>query len=127
MAGPIGETFATPDDFGDIRSSDLHASLGERLGAQAADALDPQSGLSAMQIFRRMRAALAGGDIAPPGPYLLDQAVPNDIELQDQIRAAQKAAIPDTSIEDAKRRVKEEGLEGHLKLPDQPSSLPCST
>jgi hypothetical protein len=38
-----------------------------------------------------------------------------------QASEAFAAAVPDTAIADAKARVKQEGLDGHLTLPDQPS------
>ena len=112
------EFFASPDDLGEVRSSELQSSLSERLGAEAMNALDPQSGMSAMQIGRRLRSAAAGGGgagFAPP----VDLPVPMDLDTTTQDAA--KAAIPDTSIEDAKARVKQEGLDGQLPLPNQPS------
>lgn len=112
--------FSTPDSTGQIRQSDLDSSLGERLGAQALDAVDPKDSLSGMWFFRRAREANAGG---------LDQAVGQNgevdvfggqsLEEQQRVVDRNRAAIPDTSMSDAKARVKSEGLEGHLKLPDQ--------
>jgi len=112
----FADNFAVPDDTGPIRASELHASLGESLGAQASEALDPQSGISAMQLWRRAKSAMAGGDMVP-GLNAPDAPLPEDIANFDQA----KAEIPDVSIADAKARVKQEGLDGSLPLPDQPS------
>jgi hypothetical protein len=114
--------FATPDDNGEIRQSDLQYSLGERLGAQALDALDPKDSPSGMWLFRRAREAQAGGQFDTGG---LDTNTgfntPEQLEQAEQVRQADLAAIPDTSIADAKARVKQEGLEHSLNLPDQPN------
>jgi len=112
----FADNFAVPDDTGPIRASELHASLGESLGAQASEALDAQSGISAMQLWRRAKSAMAGGDMVP-GLNAPDAPLPEDIANFDQA----KAEIPDVSIADAKARVKQEGLDGALPLPDQPS------
>ncbi|MDI1346241.1 MAG: hypothetical protein PSV22_19390, partial [Pseudolabrys sp.] len=112
------EFFASPDDLGEIRSSELQSSLSERLGAEAMNALDPQSSMSTMQIGRRLRSAAAGGGGAGFAPPV---DLPYPVDLDTAAQDAAKAAVPDTSIEDAKARVKQEGLEGQLPLPDQPS------
>jgi hypothetical protein len=110
------DNFTTPDDLGPIRASDLHEGLGASLAAQGAEALDPQSGISAMQLWRRARSAMAGGEFLP-GLNASDQPLPQDIAVADELRDE----VPDTAIDDAKARVKQEGLEGLLPLPDQPS------
>lgn len=117
------DSFSTPDDFGDIRQSDLQGSLGGRLGAQALDALDPQDSLSGAYIYRRMREESAGGrDIGVPGAGS-DVDIFSSQPLEDRQAASDafQNVVSDTAIADAKARVKQEGLEGLLKLPDQPS------
>lgn len=115
--------FSHPDDFGEIQQSELHASLGESLGAQAKDSLDPKNSLSGMYILRRMREENAGGgNIGVPGAGgELDVFSGQPIEERQAASDAFRAAVPETSIADAKSRVKQEGLEQHLKLPEQPS------
>jgi hypothetical protein len=113
---PATETFATPDDFGDLRASQLHTSRTEALAATAAEALDPRASPSAMWFFRRAREAITGGEMLP-GLNVPDSPLPGDVDVMRQV----KASIPDTSIEDARARVREAGLERHLKLPDQPN------
>lgn len=110
------DTFASPDETVPIRSSDLQSSLGESLGAQAAEALDPQSDISAVQLWRSAKLAIAAGDMLP-GLNAPDTPLPEDIANFDQA----KAEIPDVPIADAKAQVKQAGLEGSLPLPDQPS------
>lgn len=119
----MSDFFSTPDDLGEIRQSDLHASLGESLAAQAADALDPKNSLSGMYLFRRAREENAGGgNIGVPGAGgELDVFSGQPLEERQVASEAFRAAVPDTAIADARARVKQEGLEGHLKLPDQPS------
>lgn len=114
--------FSTPDDLGEIRQSELRSSYGDMLAARAKDALDPKNSLSGMWIFRRLREAHAGGeDLASSGgeydPYAGTMPSP---EVQAAFEA-RRAAIPETSIADARARVKQEGLDGHMHLPDQPS------
>ncbi len=117
------DTFATPNEFAnELTSADLHSSYGDFVGATAKDALDPKNSLSGMWLFRRLREAHAGGDdLAVGSNGEIDAFGGQSIEEQQAVIDRQRAAIPDTSIEDAKARVKQEGLEGHLKLPDQPS------
>lgn len=119
----MSDFFSTPDDTGEIRQSDLQASLGERLGAQALDTLDPQNSLSAAYIFRRMREESAGGrDVGVPGAGgETDVFSSQPLEQRQAASEAFRNAIPDTAIDEAKARVKQEGLDGHLRLPDQPS------
>jgi hypothetical protein len=118
----VTDFFSTPDDLGEIRQSDLQSSLGDRLGAQAADALDPKDSLSGMWVARRLREAHAGGeDLAVGSAGDLDVYSWDSLQARQDAIDAQRAAIPDTAIDDAKARVKQEGLEGQLKLPDQPS------
>ena len=62
------DVFSTPDEYAnELRSSDLHSSLGERLGAQALDAIDPQDSLSGAWFFRRLREGIAGLSLTLPG------------------------------------------------------------
>lgn len=123
------EFFSTPDDPGEIQQSEMHASLGERLGAQAMDTLDPKNSLSGLYLARRVREGIAGGNV--PHDWDGVGTPEQQMALQDNDRAA-RAKIPDVEIAPqgtaeimdlgaAQRRVKEEGLEKHLKLPDQPS------
>lgn len=109
------DVFATPDEFGDIRASELHASLFDRVSAEAADTLDPKNSPSGMLFVRRGREGAAAGNSAP---FQLPE-----MGSQQQVDLAQSAAaaVPDTSIDDARERVKQEGLEKHLRLPDQPT------
>lgn len=116
----MSEYFATPDDTGEIKQSELQASMGERLGAQALNAIDPQDSPSGMYIARRLAEAHAGGtDQAVGAGGETEQYSGVSVEERQAVIDAQRAAIPDTAIADAKSRVKQEGLEHHLNLPDQ--------
>jgi hypothetical protein len=98
------EFFSTPDDTGEIQASELHTTLGERIGAQAGEAFMGGS----RTLHRIFEYGQAAGALPPvEAPYLggLTQGPP----------------APDIPIDDAKARVKQEGLEGHLQLPDQPT------
>lgn len=106
--------FSTPDDLGDVRQSELQSSLGEQLGARALDAVDPSTWLSGAGIYRAFRQGAAGGFAAHDYDGLPGQA---GFDLAQMDKAAREA-IPDVSIADARARVKQEGLEGHMHLPD---------
>lgn len=104
---PATESFATPDDLGDIQASQLHTSLGERLGAQAGEAF--MGGVRSLARIGEYRRAETS-------------AIPDTDEFSLRMyhgigRPAERAA--EVPIADAKARVKQEGLEGHFKLPDQ--------
>lgn len=109
----MSDFFSQPDDLGAPLMSEEHSSLGARLGAQALDAIDPKNSLSGMYLLRRAREGIAGGF----APHDFDE-LPGMPGLQAQDIVAQaRAAIPDVSIDDAKARVRQEGLDGHLHLP----------
>ncbi len=108
MPEPVTETFATPDDFGDIRASQLHASLGERIGAQAGEAFMGGT----RTLLRGFQYGLAQG-IQPPTEFGgLDEETAAELE--------RRQPTPMVSRADALARQKQEGLEHHFKLPDQP-------
>jgi hypothetical protein len=118
----MSEIFSEPDDFGPPRASEATTTLGGSLAAQAADALDPQDSPSAAWLFRRAREALAGGMTEAVGAAGdLDVYSVQSLEERQAAIDASRDAIPDTSIEDARKRVTEEGLDGKVHLPDQPS------
>jgi len=100
------DTFATPDEYGlEGRASDLHSSLGESLFAQAGEAFMGGT----RTLHRLFEYGQAAGALPPvEAPYLgeLTQS---------------QAPIPEVPIADAKARIKQEGLEQHVKLPDQES------
>lgn len=87
------EFFAQPDDLGPIYASELHTSLGERLGAEAGEAFMGGA---------RSLARIIQYDIADT------EGVPGIV-------------APEVPIADARARIKQEGLEGQVKLPDQPT------
>ena len=108
------DTFATPDDLGDLHASELHSSLGEQLGAEASEAFMGGT----RQVLRSSQylgartgvdplAAMGAADAGMAGAQVYSDAM------------ADQAAQPDVPIAEAKQRVKERGLEGQLKLPDQ--------
>jgi hypothetical protein len=106
--GPVTETFATPDDFGDLRASQLHASLGERIGAQAGEAFMGGT----RTLLRGFQYGVAQG-IQPPTEFGgLDEETAAELE--------RRQPTPMVSRADALARQKQEGLEHHFKLPDQP-------
>lgn len=112
----MSDFFSTPDDLGDIRQSELQSSLGDRLAAQAAQSLP------SLRVFQTLREAAAGGeDIGLGANPEGDLVVPEAAAARQAEFAARRAAIPDISIDDAKARVKQESLEGHLTLPNQSS------
>jgi hypothetical protein len=111
----VSDILPTPEDFGAPLASEAHTSLSGQLAAEWANTLDPKNSLAGGYLFRRAREATAGG---LPAPWNLS---PDDPDLNEQIIRESRAAIPDTSIDDARARVKQEGLDGHLHLPDQPS------
>jgi hypothetical protein len=120
----MSDIFSTPDDGGDLKSSDFTTSMADRLGAQWADTLDPKNSLSGMWIARRAREAAAGGeDIAPVGgDGEVDVFSGQSLDERQQIADARRAAIPDISQADAKLMIKQEGLsESDIHLGDAPT------
>jgi hypothetical protein len=106
-SAPIAESFAVPDDFGDLRASQLHTSLGERLGAQAGEAFMG----GARTLARTFQYGLAAG-IQPPAEFGgVDETAAAELE--------RRQPTPEIPIEDARARVKQEGLQ--FNLPDQPT------
>lgn len=102
------EFFAQPDDLGDLRASQLHSSLGESLGAQAGEAF--MSGTRTL--YRLGEYAHASGN-----PVAGDNLSMSDVQNADDL----KTEIPDVSADDAKARLKQEGLDGLVTMPNQPS------
>ncbi len=107
------ETFATPDDLGEGLASDLHTSLAERLAAQGGEAF-----MGGIRMVNRLRAY---GE-AEGGQESLESQIARVQAGEDpgQVLAAPRPPA-DVPIEDAKARVKQEGLEGRFKLTDQAS------
>ena len=117
----MSDVLPEPEDFGAPLASEAHTSYAGQLGAEWANTLDPKDSLSGGYIFRRMREAAAGGADLTGGTDIDGTMTPDQLEQREQLRQAQVDAIPDTSIDDAKARVKQEGLEKDIRLPDQPS------
>lgn len=103
------ETFSQPDDVGDLKSSELKSSLGERLGAQAGEAF--MGGVRGLG--RQFQYASAEGIAA-----MTSDAASMNPETQEWLEK-QRAAIPEVPMAEAHAHVKQEGLEGQFKLPDQ--------
>lgn len=108
------DTFSTPPDLGEPRASELSSSLGEQLGAEASEAFmggTRQLLRSSQYLGARTGvdplAAMGAADAGMAGAQVYSDAM------------ADQAAQPDVPIADAKARVKQEGLEGQIKLPDQ--------
>lgn len=143
-AGYKGEVFSTPDEYvNELKASDLHYGvssgmevvegrngkfarqggpswgsyfgyLGDELEAQFAGALHENP---SAEIYRAARRGAAEGF----APHDWDE-LPGGAGMRLQAVAEQaRAAIPEVSIDDARSRVKQEGLDGTLKLPDQPT------
>lgn len=109
------DQFSTPDEYGnELKSSDLQSSLGESLAAQARESF------TSLDLFHRFRTDVAGG-FDPNAWNDVGVGTPDQQVALQQAREREVAAIPDTQMDDARARVKQEGLDGHLKLPDQPS------
>lgn len=102
----MAEFFSQPDDFGELRASDLHSSLGDTLSAQAGEALFGTT----RTLYRNLRYAAARGT-AP--------VVPEMGNISGEDPAASAEPEPDIPIADAKARVKQAGLEGTFQLPEQ--------
>lgn len=105
------EFMAQPDDTGDLQASDLHSSIGERLGAQAGEAF-----MGGVRTAGRLLQYSVAEGTAP----LTGDSAAMDPELGQQLQR-DRDAIPSLPMADAQARVKQEGLEHHLKLPDQPT------
>jgi hypothetical protein len=119
------EFFASPDDLGEPRASELQSSLGESLGSQAATALGSGVGtLARIGDYNRAEHGdwtLAGqvGRIhdriaAGEDPGVVAQTAAD----QSATRAYSPTVLP---LADAQARLKEQGLDGQVKLPDQPT------
>ena len=109
MSGPIAETFATPDDFGEGTNAQLHTSLGEQLGAEFSDAFMGGT----RTLMRASQMANAEQGVGPEAQAAAEAGMPSyDFGVPDQPQ-------PDVAIADAKARVKQEGLDNLVKLPDQ--------
>jgi hypothetical protein len=117
------DVFSTPDDGGDLKSSDFSTSMVDRLGAQWADTLDPKDSLSGMWALRRSREAQAGGDLDAVGAAGdLDVFSSEPLQQRQDVIDAQRNAIPDISQSDAKDLLKQEGLtEQDVHLGDAPT------
>jgi hypothetical protein len=92
----------------------LHVGLGAQLGATAAEAWadSPVSQLSSAHEIGRAK----GEEIALPISDPLGAALPNAVDLTEEVRPA----VPRMDIIEANFRVKQAGLEKHLTLPNQP-------
>jgi hypothetical protein len=103
------DVFSTPDDLGEPSASSWHTSLGDSLSAQASQAVEGAS----HTLWRDVGFFGAEHGWTPPQS-------PSDPRLQEPWGpSSQPAPAPDVSIDDAKARVKQEGLDGFMKLPDQ--------
>jgi hypothetical protein len=105
----VTEFFATPDDTGDLRASELHSSLGEELGAEASQAF--MGGTRTLMRGAQYAGAASGLDPSFGAVAALGGPAPPTEAMRD--------TTPDVAIGDAKARVKQEGLEPFVKLPDQ--------
>jgi hypothetical protein len=119
----VTEIFSQPDDAGPARASEAETSIWGRLGAQAADTLDPKDSLSGMWLARRAREANAAGlDQAVGAAGDLDVYSSEPLEQRQAVLDARRAAIPDISQTDAKDLLKQEGLtEQDVHLGDVPT------
>jgi hypothetical protein len=117
----VTEIFSQPDDAGPARASEAETSLWGRIGAQAADTLDPKDTLSGMWLARRAREANAAGtDQAVGAAGDLDVYSSEPLEQRQAVLDAKRAAIPDINQSDAKLLLKQEGLtEKDVHLGDQ--------
>jgi hypothetical protein len=117
----VTEIFSQPDDAGPASASEAETSLWGRLGAQAADTLDPKDSLSGMWLARRAgEANAARTDQAVGAAGDLDIYSSEPLEQRQAVLDAQRAAIPDISQGDAKLLLKQEGLtEKDVHLGDQ--------
>ncbi|MGY3393431.1 hypothetical protein ACVWW6_006022 [Bradyrhizobium sp. USDA 3311] len=115
----MSDVLPEPEDFGAPLASEAHTSFGGQLTAEWANTLDPKNSLSGSYIYRRIREGIAGG--YTPHDWDGVGTPEQQMALQD-IEQRARDAIPDTSIEDARARLKQEGLEKDVHLPaDQPS------
>jgi hypothetical protein len=119
----MSDIFSTPDDGGDLKSSDFTTSMADRLGAQWADTLDPKNSLSGMWLARQARQANAGGtDQAVGAGGDIDVFSGQPLEERQAAIDARVNAIPDISQTDAKDMLKQQGLtEQDVHLGDAPS------
>jgi hypothetical protein len=103
----VTEIFSQPDDAGPAKASEAETSLSGRLGAQAAETLDPRDSLSGVYIGRRIREGIAGGYAAHDWDGV---GTPEQQMALQGIEESARAAIPDISQGDAKLLLKQEGL-----------------
>jgi len=101
----MAEVFSQPDDLGEIRASELHSSLGESLSAQFGESF--MSG--ARTLFRGGQYAASEGNVTTAPDEFGGMRVIGDKQVEEM------------PIDDAVARVKQEGLDKHIKLPEQPS------
>jgi hypothetical protein len=117
------DTYSTPNDTGELRASELQGSLGERLGAQGSEAF-----MGGMRTFTRIREfgqAESGQETLGSQIGRLQQGEDLNDLFQPQEHDGQSFGGPrqpvDVPIADAKARIKQQGLETQLTLPDQPT------
>lgn len=119
------EIFAQPDDFGEVRASELHSSLGERIGAQAGEAF--MGGVrTAARLGEYQRAEQGDFSLAAQAGRIRDRIAAGEdasvVAREEAQRSRERTYTPaEVSLGDAKAQVKQQGLEGHLTLPDQPT------
>jgi hypothetical protein len=104
----VTDTFTTPDDGGDLKSSDFSTGVLEQEGSRLTQGFlnNPLP-----QLVRQARLAHAGGeDLAVGAGGDVDVFSGTSLEDQQAVLDRQKAAIPDVSKEDAKALLKQEGL-----------------
>jgi hypothetical protein len=111
------ESFATPDEYAlQGNASDLNTGLEQSLGAQAGEAF--MGGVRTITRASQMLGAKYGFDpLAAAGAA---EAGPAGMEIYNKEMQGLKDQ-PDISITDAKARIKQEGLEGRINLPQQDS------
>lgn len=108
----MSETFATPDDFGELHASELHSSLGESLSAQAGEAF-----MGGTRTLVR-GAQYLGAESNAPQLNTVGAGMGEGAGFVDPALTT-VAPTPDVPIAEARARVKNAGLESQIKLPDQ--------
>lgn len=125
----FADDFATPDDLGPVRASELQGSLGSSLWAQGADALESGVG---------MLARIGAFDTAEHGDFSLagqvgrlqariasgmtpEQAATATAAESQSRQLAGSFAPTEVPIEAARGQLRAAGLDGQVKLPDQPT------
>lgn len=106
----VVERFAQPDETEPLRASELSASLGERLGAQAGEALF--GGVRTIARVREYNEAESGReDFGSQIARVQAGEDPADVLATPQVR-------PPIPMADARERVKQAGLDRQIKLPE---------